>query len=85
MKRLGISFLLIFSVYISSAQKAQCPPGAHVGGGWNIDKFNFHKPRTDCKSGFGVCLRTTSYMLCRQGFSTVKVSPVTGTIVHAMS
>ncbi|MBX2888776.1 MAG: hypothetical protein KF829_09050 [Ferruginibacter sp.] len=25
---------------------------------WHIEKINFHKPKRDCKSGFGLCIRS---------------------------
>jgi hypothetical protein len=35
-----------------------CPPGQCSNGvTWTIDQFNFHKPRTDCQSKFGLCIR----------------------------
>ena len=35
-----------------------CPPGyCSIGASLIIEQFNFHKPRTDCESRFGICLR----------------------------
>jgi len=35
-----------------------CPLGMCVSSAsFYFDQFNFHKPRTDCKSGFGLCIR----------------------------
>ncbi len=35
-----------------------CPPGfCATGVSFVIDQFNFHKPRTGCQSGFGICLK----------------------------
>jgi hypothetical protein len=30
----------------------------------NLEIFNFHKPRTGCKSGFGLCIRFTTGITC---------------------
>jgi hypothetical protein len=35
----------------------ECPPGYHPSYTYEIDVFNFHKPRTGCKSGFGLCIK----------------------------
>lgn len=35
-----------------------CPSGfCSAGVTFVIDQFNFHKPKTDCKSRFGICIR----------------------------
>ena len=35
----------------------ECPPGTYPAYTYHIDQFNFHKPRTNCESGFGLCIR----------------------------
>ncbi len=44
-----------------------CPPGLCEHTSVSIQTFNFHKPRTNCTSGFGLCIRlgfTTSCGYC---------------------
>jgi hypothetical protein len=45
-----------------------CPPGycptLHI----NLEIFNFHKPRTNCSSGFGLCCRLSSTVSCQPCF-----------------
>jgi hypothetical protein len=57
-KNFFCSFLLLF-VFTSFNAKAQtsCPPGYSAVVSYSFDQFNFHKPRTDCKKGFGLCIR----------------------------
>ena len=79
---------LVLSVFICLAGKAQyskpqCPPGYdHVGGGWQIDKFNFHKPRTECTSQFGVCLKTTKIIVCQSATTTISLPYLRGQTAH---
>lgn len=57
MKNLFV-FLLMFLMKGSFAQIAQnfyCPCGYQLS--FLFNKLNFHKPRTDCLSGFGFCAR----------------------------
>jgi hypothetical protein len=61
-------FLLLLMLLIGftfiHAQKS-CPPGQIVVGVvYQIETLNFHKPRTDCKSGFGFCLRGDAHVHC---------------------
>lgn len=73
MKYLILVFLL--STQISYAQNNKisldittdgpdCPPGLCPVAYINIEIFNFHKPRTGCKSGFGICLRLSAGVTC---------------------
>ena len=39
--------------------EGRCPIGQHPVITFDIDQFNFHKPRTNCTSGFGLCIRGT--------------------------
>jgi hypothetical protein len=66
MKQYFFCAALIVGFLTADAQrKPACPPGYdHVGEGITIDKFNFHKPRTDCHKGFGICMEVTPYLLC---------------------
>jgi hypothetical protein len=41
-----------------------CPKGTRPVISWDINKFNFHKPRTECGSGFGVCLDLNKRIDC---------------------
>jgi hypothetical protein len=41
-----------------------CPKGFRPVISWDINKFNFHKPRTECGHGFGVCLDLTKRVEC---------------------
>lgn len=41
-----------------------CPKGYRPVISWDINKFNFHKPRTECGHGFGVCLDLTKKIEC---------------------
>ena len=41
-----------------------CPKGFRPVISWDINKFNFHKPRTECGHGFGVCLDLTKKIEC---------------------
>lgn len=57
MKKL-IVLILMISVKTSFAQPEQnfyCPCGAMLS--FYFSKINFHKPKTDCNSGFGFCMR----------------------------
>ena len=40
-----------------------CPCGQQIV--FEIEKFNFRKPRTDCRKGFGLCLKLDKiYIVC---------------------
>ena len=55
MKKILILALML-TVKAASAQiKSPCACGGMLV--LEVIKFNFHKPRTDCLSGFGICLR----------------------------
>lgn len=41
-----------------------CPVGTCPMATISIDVFNFHKPRTNCTSGFGFCLRLSCGITC---------------------
>lgn len=74
MKRISFFCLAIFALaQISLAQSkvkpeeigAPCPDGqCPIGGSIVIDHFNFHKPRTNCTSGFGVCIKLHIEPVC---------------------
>jgi hypothetical protein len=42
-----------------------CPPGESPVYIYTLEQFNFHKPRTGCKSGFGVCISIGVQVDCR--------------------
>lgn len=55
MKKILILSLML-TVKAAFAQiKAPCPCGGMLV--FEITKFNFHKPKTDCLFGFGLCLK----------------------------
>lgn len=69
MKKVFFIFLLTGFSAICFGQRNPCPPGYVASGGtYVIDKFNFHKPRTDCGSGFGICLRGHWEINCIRDF-----------------
>ena len=64
MKKIIFLLGLVLSGFCLYAQEDRvaivngCPPGTHpVTVFYGIETFNFHKPRTDCQSGFGLCIR----------------------------
>lgn len=38
-------------------ENGSCPPGFCPSLVYTLETFNFHKPRTNCTSGFGLCIR----------------------------
>ncbi|MCX6293602.1 MAG: hypothetical protein NT127_04825 [Sphingobacteriales bacterium] len=76
MKKL-LFFLMILSVHNLNAQTQKtregiddnppnCPPGTCPTFYVNLEIFNFHKPKTDCTSGFGLCIRLASGVTCER-------------------
>jgi hypothetical protein len=65
-------FLLLLMLFIGLNfihAQSKCPPGQIVTGvTYEILSFNFHKPRTDCKSGFGICVRGEWRVHCTSNF-----------------
>ena len=66
MKKISFLIITIVALKISYAQRIgnpearinPCPPGQCVTeASFVFDQFNFHKPRTNCTSGFGLCVR----------------------------
>lgn len=57
-----------------------CPPGECPVSYIFIEVFNFHKPRTNCESGFGLCIRIASGIACKPCYYK---SSITGTKVNA--
>ena len=51
-----------------------CPPGTCPTFYINLEVFNFHKPKTNCTSGFGLCIRFASGVICERclGKSTIE-------------
>jgi hypothetical protein len=77
-KVLFILALFVTTIQVSQAQKQKptCPPGyTATGAQYNIDKFNFHKPRTDCASGFGICIKGHWTVNCTQTSPTSRITP----------
>lgn len=77
MKLVVTIILVVASCCVLNAQspnKPNCPEGyTHTGGGWQIDKFNFHKPRTECTSKLGVCIEVSTFITCTSGVGTIRV------------
>ncbi|MCP9753029.1 hypothetical protein EGI32_18920 [Ferruginibacter sp. HRS2-29] len=42
-----------------------CPPGFCAYWQYIFETFNFHRPRTDCKTGFGLCIKGRQESGCR--------------------
>ena len=66
MKKVAILIVSIFVLRISYGQRngnseariSPCPQGQCVTqASYVFDQVNFHKPRTNCTSGFGLCIR----------------------------
>ncbi len=70
MKKLSILSLLFFAALVGQAQLSEiCPPGqTQIGTTFTIEKFNFHKPRTNCTSGFGLCVKGRWKVKCGYAF-----------------
>ena len=51
-----------------------CPPGTCPTFYINLEVLNFHKPKTDCTTGFGFCVRIASGITCERclGKSTIE-------------
>jgi len=64
----------ISSTFETPGNNAGCPsgycPSLHI----NLEIFNFHKPRTSCLAGFGVCCRLSSSVTCEPCFHKSEVS-----------
>ena len=52
-----ISLLFVSMAFGQAKAPIACPPGLCPFFNWTLTTFNFHKPRTDCKTGFGLCIR----------------------------
>src|SRR5258705_13634088 len=63
------SFLMVVTISKGQANKLPiypCPDGQCSYGVLLVfDQFNFHKPRTVCKSGFGLCIKIHSEPICK--------------------
>src|ERR1051325_3964834 len=65
-------FFCLFQVAIGQAKGipedspiGPCPVGqCSVGASIIFDQFNFHKPRTGCTSGFGLCIKIHVEPIC---------------------
>ncbi len=61
MKNVLFLFVTILTVISGYSQTptypSPCPPGTCPQISWEIETFNFHKPRTGCNSGFGLCIK----------------------------
>lgn len=51
-----------------------CPPGTYPTATVTLNTFNFHKPRTNCTSGFGMCIKFSFSIYCASimGKSSIK-------------
>jgi hypothetical protein len=68
----AIGFLIIgfsFGQEQGKAPFAGCPPGTCPMITFEVSTFNFHKPRTECQSGFGLCIRGTWGSDCKPCYS----------------
>ena len=45
-----------------------CPPGCTLVLTYTFTTFNFHKPRTNCESGFGLCIKGVPGTRCNCGW-----------------
>jgi hypothetical protein len=86
-KILFLSCMLVMSMHLLFAQQPKsttigsngdCPPGMCPSVYFELEMFNFHKPRTNCTSGFGLCVRINTGVECRSCFGK---SSMTGTKV----
>src|SRR5512138_1831072 len=89
MKKLSIIvssfiFVAICSSNRSLAQAGRidpCPPGYCSNGiTFTVEQFNFHKPRTDCQSRFGICLKGQWSAHCVPCWSNGKTSYENGKV-----
>lgn len=70
-------------------EEGNCPEGYCAGFFVEIENFNFHKPRTECKSGFGICLRISAGATCIPCLNKItsndKSSVITGYLSKEMA
>ncbi len=74
MKRLLFIALMCYASSVNAQQarlavpdnELTCPEGYIFGYTFQLDIFNFHKPRTGCTSGFGLCFRLAVGVKCIQ-------------------
>jgi hypothetical protein len=53
-----VSYLIALSLlFIAERGFAQCPAFSHPVYTYEIDQFNFHRPKYDCEKGFFICIR----------------------------
>jgi len=71
MKKIHISIIMIVMTLTSFSQTGKqipegpCPDGeCSYGVSIVFDQFNFHKPRTSCTSGFGLCIKVHTEPIC---------------------
>jgi hypothetical protein len=88
MKKIIGFFLLLISIQFANAQTEferakDCPPGYIPVLNFNIEQFNFHKPRTNCTSGFGLCIRIKVESGCQAIGSFFAKTSLVGNIVTA--
>jgi len=71
MKKIILFVSFLITAAISQGQKKEmpenpCPPGeCSYGITVVIDQFKFHKPRTGCTSGFGLCVKVHLEPVCK--------------------
>lgn len=58
-----------------------CPDGTYPTATITMNTFNFHKPRTSCTSGFGMCVKFSVSVFCSSdiGKSYIKSDKTTAT------
>jgi hypothetical protein len=82
-KNLFLSCLLFLSMHALYAQQPKlntigsngdCPAGMCPSVYFELDIFNFHKPKTNCTNGFGLCIRINTGVECRSCFGKSSMS-----------
>ena len=89
MKKILLFFVVLTAAQISFGQvleknapasesPSDCPAGYCPYGQYTITTFNFHKPRTGCVSGFGLCIKGDWSSGCRpcRSFRTTSVTKI---------
>jgi len=92
MKYLFLLFMMSAQMAFAQADKKaitttteypDCPPGLCPVAYINLEIFNFHKPRTGCVSGFGLCIRLSAGVNCEycRWRSAIESNQVSSTVI----